>query len=201
MNAATYNEACRIDREYRRAVRAAWLDGLWLVSMVALGIGVGAMFGYHFGSTPAPSACYSVRVHAAGPVETCEEPRQVPLATPQRPAPETELSRARIAPGGPGERGLFRVTAYCNCRICCGKNPGEPGYGITKSGAKAKHGTCASDPTRLPLGTVVSIPGYGSATCADTGSAIKGNRLDVWCKDHQTATAWGVKWLTVETVK
>ena len=56
--------------------------------------------------SPVPAA-FQRPVHAAGPVETCEEPRQVPLATSQRPAPETELSRARIAPGGPGERGLL----------------------------------------------------------------------------------------------
>lgn len=44
------------------------------------------------------------------------------------------------------------VTGYDNSYQSTGKNPGEPGYGITKSGKKAGPGSIAA-PKRIPMGT------------------------------------------------
>lgn len=38
------------------------------------------------------------------------------------------------------ELGEFRLTAYCACRKCCGKDPGDFGYGVTASGAVVEAG-------------------------------------------------------------
>jgi len=38
-----------------------------------------------------------------------------------------------------------KITFYCNCKICTGKSPGDPGYGDTASGKKACKGTIAAE--------------------------------------------------------
>ena len=40
--------------------------------------------------------------------------------------------------------------------------------------------TIAVDPSIIPLGSKVYIPGYGMAIAADTGGAIKGNKIDLF---------------------
>lgn len=49
----------------------------------------------------------------------------------------------------------------------------------TATGKAAKHGLVAVDPKIIPLGTTLYIEGYGKAIAADTGSAIKGNKIDL----------------------
>lgn len=96
-----------------------------------------------------------------------------------------------------------KATAYCLCKKCCGKSSSNPAYGITASGLKIIPGTnmkvVASDPTVIPLGTKVYIEGlygardYGYAIVADTGSAIKNLKIDLYMDTHQMALNWGVK--------
>lgn len=63
-------------------------------------------------------------------------------------------------------------------------NCGGSGQGITATGLKACYGVVAVDPRFIPLGTRLFIEGYGYAVAADTGGAIKGNRIDL-CIDSQ----------------
>jgi 3D (Asp-Asp-Asp) domain-containing protein len=51
--------------------------------------------------------------------------------------------------------------------------------GRTAIGLKIGHGVVAVDPRFIPLGTRLYIEGYGYAVAADTGGAIKGNRIDL----------------------
>ncbi len=53
------------------------------------------------------------------------------------------------------------------------------GNGITAIGLRVRKGIVAVDPSVIPLGTRLYIPGYGEALAADTGGAIKGNRIDL----------------------
>ena len=64
-----------------------------------------------------------------------------------------------------------KVTAYTPYDAGC--------TGITATGTKAGYGTVAVDPRVIPLGSKVYIPGYGTAIAADTGGAIKGNKIDL----------------------
>ena len=97
--------------------------------------------------------------------------------------------------------GEFRLTAYCACYECCGKHPGDVGYGITKSGVRAVEGvTVAADPSVIPLGTEITIDGC-EYIVQDTGGAIKGNRIDVYFESHQKALEFGVQNKEIFTMK
>lgn len=89
--------------------------------------------------------------------------------------------------------GQFRISAYCNCSKCCGKWAGGP----TASGTTPKAGrTIAVDPKVIPLGSKVIIDGH-TYIAEDTGSAIKGNKIDMYFSSHSEAMAWGVKYKNV----
>ena len=56
----------------------------------------------------------------------------------------------------------------------------EPGLSAyTALGTICQHGVIATDPSIIPLGTRVFIPGYGYAVAEDTGGAIVGHKIDV----------------------
>jgi 3D (Asp-Asp-Asp) domain-containing protein len=63
-------------------------------------------------------------------------------------------------------------------------NCGGDGRGKTSTGLNARYGVAAVDPKFIPLGTRLYIEGYGYAIAADTGGAIKGNRIDL-CVDSK----------------
>ena len=70
--------------------------------------------------------------------------------------------------------------------------------GTTATGLPVGRGVVAVDPSVIPLGTRLSIPGYGSGVAADTGPAIQGLRVDLWFPTRAAALAWG--WRTVTIV-
>ena len=86
--------------------------------------------------------------------------------------------------------------------VATGYTPGDPGCtGITYTGTKASRGTIAVDPKVIPFGTKLYIPGYGYGVAADTGGAIKGNKIDLCYETRAEALNWGIKNITVYVVK
>jgi 3D (Asp-Asp-Asp) domain-containing protein len=81
----------------------------------------------------------------------------------------------------------FWVTAYS--AATSGKPPDHPAYGITSTGERARRGIVAVDPSYVPYGTRMYIPGYGIAIAADTGGGVKGAWLDV-CFDDEEPIIW-----------
>jgi 3D (Asp-Asp-Asp) domain-containing protein len=69
--------------------------------------------------------------------------------------------------------------------------------GTTVTGIPTGYGVVAVDPTVIPLGTRMTIPGYGEAVAADTGGAIKGLRIDVWVPTAAEAAQWQWKTVTI----
>jgi peptidoglycan DL-endopeptidase CwlO len=69
--------------------------------------------------------------------------------------------------------------------------------GRTASGLPVGIGVIAVDPTVIPLGTRVFVPGYGPAVAADVGTAIKGNLIDLWMPTTAQALAWGRRTVTI----
>ena len=60
--------------------------------------------------------------------------------------------------------------------------------------------TIAVDPNVIPLGSKVFIPGYGYAIATDTGSAIKGNIIDLYFNSLEECNAWGRRSVTLHVV-
>jgi 3D (Asp-Asp-Asp) domain-containing protein len=71
---------------------------------------------------------------------------------------------------------------------------GEPGVGVwTATGIRVRPGTVAVDPKVIPLGSLLYIEGYGYAIAADTGGAIKGNRIDLFTPSYDEAINFGIE--------
>ena len=99
------------------------------------------------------------------------------------------------------------VTAYSPDPRSCG----DSADGITAtlhSVTTNAHRLVAADPTVLPYGSMLTVPGYGIIKAGDArepaivpvldcGSKIKGQRLDVLFPTHEEAMKWGVQLLPV----
>jgi 3D (Asp-Asp-Asp) domain-containing protein len=73
--------------------------------------------------------------------------------------------------------------------------------GVTAIGRPAGHGIVAVDPSVIPLGTHLFIPGYGLAIAGDTGGAIHGNRIDLGFNSQRDAMLFGRRQVTVYRLK
>jgi 3D (Asp-Asp-Asp) domain-containing protein len=69
--------------------------------------------------------------------------------------------------------------------------------GRTATGLPVGWGVVAVDPSVIPLGTHLMIPGYGEAVAADTGSAVIGDDIDLWFPSLAQAQAWGRRSVTI----
>lgn len=56
----------------------------------------------------------------------------------------------------------------------------------------------AVDPSVIPLGSIVEVPGYGIAIAGDTGSAIIGNKIDLHMEDLQACYDFSRQTLTIK---
>lgn len=94
------------------------------------------------------------------------------------------------APAPKGGRQLtVTTTAYA---------PGTDGVDWrTATGATAGYGIIAVDPRVIPLGTKIYVPGYGYGVAADTGGAIKGNKIDLCFNTRTEALNWGRRTVTI----
>lgn len=86
------------------------------------------------------------------------------------------------------------LTAYSAGVASTGKDESHPQYGITASGARVQEGrTIAVDPSVIPIGWWVYIEGIGFRRAEDKGSAIKGNKIDVYFDSNKIANKFGRK--------
>lgn len=75
--------------------------------------------------------------------------------------------------------------------------------GTTATGRKAEWGVVSVDPKVIPLGTRVYVETadgsfiYGTAVAADTGGAIKGNKIDICVNSNSEARSFGRRTVNV----
>lgn len=97
------------------------------------------------------------------------------------------------------------ATGYTAGYESTGKTEEHPQYGITYSGVKVKrdlYSTVAADPQVFPIGTILFIPGYGYGVVADTGSAIKGHKIDLYYETVQDVYEnWGKRSVEVYVIQ
>lgn len=61
----------------------------------------------------------------------------------------------------------------------------------TATGRRAEYGIVAVDPKVIPLHSLVFVEGYGFAVAADTGGAIKKDKIDVCLPTNAECKKWG----------
>ncbi|MFD1018387.1 LysM peptidoglycan-binding and 3D domain-containing protein [Thalassobacillus hwangdonensis] len=88
------------------------------------------------------------------------------------------------------------ATAYtANCTGCSGTT-----YTGIDLKANPDKKVIAVDPDVIPLGSEVYVEGYGYAVAGDIGSAIQGNKIDVFIPNKSDALNWGVKTVNVKVL-
>jgi 3D (Asp-Asp-Asp) domain-containing protein/predicted nucleic acid-binding Zn-ribbon protein len=120
---------------------------------------------------------------AAEPVAV--ETESAPDASPA-PASASEPAPAPAPVSAPAQGGRLTVssTGYCL-------------RGTTATGMPVGWGVVAVDPSVIPLGTRMTVPGYGEGVAADTGSAVVGNTIDLWFPSCAQARGWGRRTVTI----
>jgi 3D (Asp-Asp-Asp) domain-containing protein len=105
------------------------------------------------------------------------------------------VAYGRVRPIGPqGTVGgtPFTATAYCR---------GD----VTASGTKPAKGIVAADPSALPMGSRIRLSGLdrydGLYVVEDTGSSIRGRRIDLYIRNCREATRFGRRRVTVFVVR
>lgn len=116
----------------------------------------------------------AVRLAARAPA-----PAPAEAATAAAPAPVP-------APDGPAAAGSLTVSST-----------GYALSGTTATGLPVGWGVAAVDPSVIPLGTRLYVPGYGEAVAADVGPAVRGAEIDLWFPSTGQALAWGRRSVTI----
>jgi 3D (Asp-Asp-Asp) domain-containing protein len=103
------------------------------------------------------------------------------------------------------ERVRVTATGYYAGVKSTGKDKNHPAYGVTYSGVQVRRdhfSTIAADLNVFPLGTILYIAGYGYGVVADTGSAIKGYKIDLYFNTLEDIyREWGKKEVEVVVLK
>ena len=89
------------------------------------------------------------------------------------------------------------VTPIVSGRTLVVSSTGYSLPGHTSTGIPVGPGVVAVDPAVIPLGTRISIPGYGEGVAADTGGAVHGADIDLWFPTLSAARAWGRRTVTI----
>lgn len=193
--------------QHRPAPRGAWRGMLVRLGLILL-VAASAIAVKELGRGPIPLAAMATDdLEARDAVEPPPAPAPVPDTV--RP-PESEAA-APLAPLDPNLRWFngrpvrparvvwMEVTAYSPDARSCGKF--ADGLTATLHSVHTNgHALVAADPRILPMGSMVSVPGYDEGRIVpvlDVGSAIKGYRLDVLFPTHKQARRWGRQWLEV----
>ena len=141
---------------------------------------------------PVPAPDHLVQLHSVDEIVMAEYIRQIEVYLEEIEENTFELRPVNTASRGREYQELFvEATAYTAGLESTGKNPGDPAYGITKSGFTVDAGVIAVDPKVIPLGSICWVEGYGYAVALDIGGAIQGERVDVFFWDLDEALRWG----------
>ncbi|MGM0881904.1 MAG: 3D domain-containing protein [Bacillota bacterium] len=164
------------------------IPSLLLLSVIVIGLNTTKC------SAPAEAASPQLRASGSGSVSKHSDAGN-------------DHAMAPVVVGKKGKPKMIEVvaTGYTAGVESTGKRPGHPQYGITYSGVKVRRdqvSTIAADTRLFPIGTLLYIPGYGYGVVADTGSAIKGKRIDLYFETiKEVYEQWGKRTVYVEVLR
>ena len=110
--------------------------------------------------------------------------------------PPTSLAIPIDIPDGLSVARTLNVYATWYSPASTGRSPADPAYGITATGVPVVRGIVAVDPSVIPLGTRLYVPGYGYAVAGDTGGGIRGNVIDLGYPDG-VSVDWISHWVDI----
>jgi len=109
----------------------------------------------------------------------------------------TRVVKFVATPTGPLRyRDSLNVYATWYNPASAGRSPESPWYGIAATGVPVRRGIVAVDPSVIPLGSRIYVPGYGEAVAADTGWAVVGNIIDLGFADYEVPD-WRSGWVEI----
>jgi 3D (Asp-Asp-Asp) domain-containing protein/LysM repeat protein len=183
-----------IARNYRVSVQALMEWNHLSTSLIHPGLNLVI----HDGATTpvaAPHVTANTQPHisAPAPVKPVQHV-EAPKPGTQNTAAPAAAPAAAAAPSNVSKEITVKATAYtASCEGCSG---------VTATGINLNENPNAKvisvDPSVIPLGTKVYVEGYGMAVAADTGGAIKGDRIDVYMPSESQAVQFGAKEVTVK---
>ena len=116
-----------------------------------------------------------------------EQLRAEQVRTVEAQAQTAQQKSQQLAPAASPPAGKRQLVVSATCYDLSGR---------TATGMPVGPGVVAVDPSVIPLGTRMSVPGYGNGVAADVGGGIKGNTIDLWMTPSQCA-AWGRRTVTI----
>lgn len=90
-------------------------------------------------------------------------------------------SQEVASPGNQVDLGTFMTTSYSL-------------NGVMKGGDWTYYGAVAVDPSVIPLGSTIYIEDLGYFVAEDTGSAVRGDHIDIWLPTRYEALSYGVQY-------
>ena len=107
---------------------------------------------------------------------------------------KSKTENSEVSSSSGGKEFAAEATAYSY------KQPGLNNYTAMGIDLRKNPNVIAVDPTQIPLGTLVEVPGYGVAIAGDTGGDIKGNRIDLHYPEVQQAMDFGRQKITIKVM-
>ena len=129
-------------------------------------------------------------------VQNNNEVEEVETTQAAQATPATETTQAAAASSNQGGYYLtVEATAYSY------NEAGLSNYTADGTNLISEPNVIAVDPSVIPLGSYVEIPGYGIFRAADTGGAIYGNRIDVHLVNLNDVYNFGRRTITIRVLQ
>lgn len=146
-----------------------------------------------------------IKVGTKKVTEPITEPATTDESSPFAPEAEIEIAEPPktddVLDFSSAKQLLVEATAYTNnpedTVTYNGRVLTRSGYDVTDTILYEGMRIIAVDPAIIPLGTRVYVEGIGMAIALDTGSAIKGQKIDIMMDEKEEAVTFGRKPLTI----
>ena len=133
------------------------------------------------------SAAAAARASYVSSLQAQQQLRATQVRSVEAQARAAQSKSQQLAPTASAPAGKRQLVVSATCYDLPGR---------TATGMPVGPGVVAVDPSVIPLGTRLYVPGYGKSVAADVGGGIKGDTIDLWMTPSQCA-AWGRRTVTI----